>query len=131
MTVEEKAIIPETVHRKSPGRVEAMRRVNERGLGGMGGRRPKHGRTALAELIKRGLEAGGDALSSLHGDLVAGYLTDLGGAENVSAMDRGLVKRLVAVDLDLARGSQIVRERAPREQRPGETRGCCLHNVGS
>src|ERR1700674_316897 len=72
------------------------------GWGPWGGRGPKHGRTALAELIKRGLEAGGDALSGLHGELVAGYLADLGGAENVSAMDRGLVKRLVAADLDLA-----------------------------
>ena len=87
---------------KDPKRVEAMRKLNREGRAGPGGRRPVHGRHALAELVRRGLEDGPDALSVLHREMVNDYLADLGGPEKVSAMDLGLVKRLVAADLDMA-----------------------------
>lgn len=88
---------------KNPVFVENMRKLNAAGKRGIGGRRPTHGRHALAELLKRGLENehGGDPLAQLHKEMVQEYVGDLGGPDNVSAMDLGIVKRLVACDLDM------------------------------
>ena len=50
MSADEVSSRPETANKrpfKSSGRVAAMTRLNEEGLGGMGGRRPTHGRKAL------------------------------------------------------------------------------------
>ena len=85
----------------SPGRQAAGKRLHELNLAGLGGHRPKHGRRALAELLKRGLEEG-TPIHAIERELSGQYLADLGGEANISAMDRGLVKRLVASDLDLA-----------------------------
>ncbi|MCI0426922.1 MAG: hypothetical protein L0Z46_02755 [Nitrospiraceae bacterium] len=84
---------------KSPGRVAAMIKLNQAGLGGMGGRRPTHGRNALAELLKRGMDPDSE-IAVVERDLTGAYLSDLGGEATASAMDKGLVKRLVALDLD-------------------------------
>ena len=85
---------------KSPGRVAAGKRVQALGLA-MGGRRPTHGRRALAELLKRGLEEG-SPIAALQREAEDAYLVDLGGAEQASSMDKGLVRRLAILDLDLA-----------------------------
>src|SRR5262245_49227006 len=60
---------PQVVRQKSPGRVRAGKLLHERGLASMGGRRPTHGRAALVELLKRGLEGGGDEIAALHRSL--------------------------------------------------------------
>ncbi len=86
---------------KSPGRVAFMQRLNQEGRGGIGGRRPTHGRRALAELLRRGLEEG-SPIAILQREAEDAYLSDLGGAGQASAMDRGLVRRLAVLDLDLA-----------------------------
>ncbi len=85
----------------SPGRVAAGKRLHELGLAGIGGRRPTHGRRALVELLKRGLEEG-SPIAVLQREAEDAYLSDLGGLEQASAMDRGLVRRLAVLDLDLA-----------------------------
>lgn len=85
----------------SPGRVAAGKRLHELGLAGLGGRRPTHGRRALAELLKRGLEEG-SPIAALQREAEGAYLGDLGGAEQASSMDKGLVRRLAVLDLDLA-----------------------------
>lgn len=85
----------------SPGRQAAAKALHARGLAGMGGRRPKHGRRALVELLRRGMEEGTE-IATLQRELTDAYLADLGGEQNVSNMDKGLVKRMVVADLDLA-----------------------------
>ncbi len=86
---------------KSPGRVEFMRRLNAEGRGGVGGRRPTHGRRALVELLKRGLDDGSPVVA-MQREAEAAYLQDLGGRENATSMDQGLVRRMAILDLDLA-----------------------------
>ncbi len=85
----------------SPGRVAAGKRLHELGLAGIGGRRPTHGRRALVELLKRGLEEG-SPVATLQREAEDAYLSDLGGPEQASNMDKGLVRRLAVLDLDLA-----------------------------
>ncbi len=53
------------------------------------------------ELLRRGLEEG-SPIATLQREAEDGYLSDLGGAERASAMDKGLVRRLAVLDLDLA-----------------------------
>jgi hypothetical protein len=84
---------------KSPGRIAAMTKLNQAGLGGMGGRRPTHGRKALEELLRKGAEEG-SPIAVMEREIMAGYMADLGGEAQASAMDTGLVKRLVGLDLD-------------------------------
>jgi hypothetical protein len=109
MSAEDKNSGPETVTKqsrgrysvKSPGRVAFMKRLNEEGLGGMGGRRPTHGVRALAERLKRGLNPD-TPLAAFHAELRGKYLADLGGEGNLSNMEAGICDRLA--DLDLMRG---------------------------
>ncbi len=68
---------------KSAGRVAAGKRLHERGIAGMGGRRPTHGRRALVELLKRGLEEG-TPIAAFQRELTDCYISDLGGEANVS-----------------------------------------------
>lgn len=84
---------------KSPGRVAAMERINASGLRGPGGRRPIHGRHALLELLRRGIGTD-DGLGQMYRDFEGGYTADLGGPDNLSGMDRGLVKRMAGLDMD-------------------------------
>jgi len=109
MSAEDKNSGPETVTKqsegrysvKSPGRVAFMKRLNEEGLGGMGGRRPTHGIRALTERLKRGLDPD-TPLAAFHAELREKYLADLGGEGNLSNMEAGICDRLA--DLDLMRG---------------------------
>lgn len=107
MSAEDTNSGPETVTKqsegrysvKSPGRVAFMKRLNEEGLGGMGGRRPTHGRRALAELIRRGEQLDGP-IGELTRQLETAYAVDYGG--DLSTAEKALVKRLVVLDVDLA-----------------------------
>ncbi len=78
-----------------------MKRLQEEGKAGMGGRRPTHGIKALAERLKRGLDPD-TPLAVLHNEIKGAYVADLGGDENISAMEAGICDRLA--DLDLMRG---------------------------
>ena len=84
---------------KSAGRVAAGKRLHELGLAGIGGRRPTHGRRALAELVRRGEELDGP-IGELTRNLEAAYAADYGG--DLSTAEKALVKRLVMLDVDLA-----------------------------
>jgi hypothetical protein len=84
---------------KSAGRAAFMKRLNEEGRGGTGGRRPTHGRRALAELVRRGEELDGP-IGELTRDLETAYAADYGG--DLSTAEKGLVRRLVMLDVDLA-----------------------------
>jgi hypothetical protein len=84
---------------KSPWRVAAGRRLHAEGLAGMGGRKPTHGRRALAELVRRGEELDGP-IGELTRTLEAAYTVDYGG--DLSTAEKALVKRLVMLDVDLA-----------------------------
>ena len=94
--------------RPHPNRVAGMRKVNEllhqrREQGGVwpGGHPPTHGQRMLEGLLKRGDGLPG-TLGQLLAEKEAGYLADLGGLENVSNMEAGLVRRLAEGDLFLA-----------------------------
>jgi hypothetical protein len=76
-----------------------MRRLNAEGRGGIGGRRPTHGRRALAELVRRGEELDGP-IGELTRNLEAAYAADYGG--DLSTAEKAIVKRLVVLDVDLA-----------------------------
>ncbi len=84
---------------KSPGRVAAGKRLHDLGLAGLGGRKPTHGRRALAELVRRGEELDGP-IGDLTRTLESAYATDYGG--DLSTAEKALVKRLVVLDVDLA-----------------------------
>jgi hypothetical protein len=86
---------------KSPGRAAFMKRLNQEGRGGMGGRKVTHGVRALVERLKRGLDEE-TPLAVLHAEYRGRYVADLGGEENCSAMELGVCDRLA--DLDLIRG---------------------------
>jgi hypothetical protein len=53
------------------------------------------------ELLKRGLDDGSPVVA-LQREVETGYLQDLGGRENTSSMEQGLVRRMAILDLDLA-----------------------------
>jgi hypothetical protein len=76
-----------------------MRRLNAEGRGGIGGRRPTHGRRALAELVRRGEDLDGP-IGELTRNLEAAYAVDYGG--DLSTAEKALVKRLTVLDVDLA-----------------------------
>ncbi len=107
MTVEPENGNPESVKaqsggrysHKSPGRVAYMTRLNQEGKGGMGGRRPTHGRRMLAELVKRGEQLDGP-IGELTQRLESAYAADYG--DDLSTAEKSLVKRLVMLDVDLA-----------------------------
>ncbi len=84
---------------KSAGRVAAGKRLHELGLAGMGGRKPTHGRRALAELVRRGETLDGP-IGELTQSLEAAYSADYGG--DLTTAEKALVKRLVVLDVDLA-----------------------------
>jgi hypothetical protein len=84
---------------KSPGRVAAGKRLHALGLAGMGGRRPRHGRRMLAELVRRGEELDGP-IGEMTRTLEAGYRVDYGG--DLSTAEAALVRRMVVLDIDLA-----------------------------
>ncbi len=86
---------------KSPGRVAAGKRLHELGIAGMGGRRPTHGRRALVELLKRGLEEG-SPIAMLRREQTDAYVADEGGPENVSTKHKGIIRRMVGLDLEYA-----------------------------
>ncbi len=86
---------------KSPGRVAAMRRVNELGLRGTGGHPVEHGLRSLEERLRRGHELPG-GVGVLLREEEAGVLADLGGAEQVSNMERGLARRIGEARIKLA-----------------------------
>jgi len=76
--------------RKSPGRVAWMKRLHAEGRAfTSGGPRPKHGVRALEDRIRRGLDPG-SPLASLHAERRAAYIQDLGGEDNISAMEAGI-----------------------------------------
>jgi hypothetical protein len=76
-----------------------MKRLNQEGRAGMGGRKPTHGRRALAELVRRGEELDGP-IGELTRQLEAPYSVDYGG--DLSTAEKALVRRLVMLDVDLA-----------------------------
>jgi len=84
---------------KSPGRVAAGKRLHELGIAGMGGRKPTHGRRALAELVRRGESLDGP-IGELSRSLEGAYAVDYGG--DLSTAEKAIVKRLVVLDVDLA-----------------------------
>jgi hypothetical protein len=84
---------------KSPGRVAAGKRLHEAGLAGMGGRKPTHGRRALAELVRRGVELDGP-IGELTRHLEEAHTADYGG--DLATAEKGIVKRLTVLDVDLA-----------------------------
>jgi hypothetical protein len=86
---------------KSPGRVAFMKKLNQEGRTGMGGRKVTHGVRALVERLKRGLDEE-TPLAVLHAEYRGRYVADLGGEDNCSAMELGVADRLA--DLDLIRG---------------------------
>ena len=86
---------------KSPGRVAAGKRLHELNLAGIGGRRPTHGRRMLVELLKRGLDEG-SPVAALRREATDAYIADEGGPENVSTKAKGVIRRMVGLDLDLA-----------------------------
>ncbi len=83
-----------------PGRVAAGKRLHELGLAGMGGRKPTHGRRALAELVRRGEQLDGP-IGELTRELETAYSVDYGGREDLSTAEKALIKRLVVLDVDL------------------------------
>ncbi len=109
MTVEPENDTPEPVKtqsaprysHKSEGRAEFMRRLNAEGRGGIGGRRPTHGQRALAELFRRGMDEGSPT-AQLRREATDAYITDEGGADNVGAKKKNIIRRMVRLDLNLA-----------------------------
>ncbi len=101
MNSEQEPASPDQVRRKSPGRVAWGKQLQALGMGAMGGRLPKHGRRMLAELLRRGLDDG-SPVAVLRREASDAYLGDLGGESNATTMDKGVVRRLVGLDLDWA-----------------------------